>query len=117
MIGEEGKWKVEKLTPVAPGLDAIEHVLAALALDAADYETRQVAVEVLLLLRRQRGLLYRLGGAGCCEAGRGAGRAFDCAAGDFGCGSRSGFGVARRGQFEIEGSDFGLGLGEGLGEV
>ncbi len=110
--------QLEMQRPVAPRLDAVEHVLVVAALHAAHDQPRQVAVQVLFFL----GGLLR-GGGGCgglTEGGRAGGGAavFDGAAwGEFdGC-CGGGFGAARCGEFEVEGFDFGFGVGEGGGQV
>ena len=97
--------QLEMQRPVAPRLDAVEHVLAVPALHAAHNQPRQVAVQVLFLLG---GLLGGGGGCGGLPEGAGSGAAvFDGAA----RGELDGFGAARRGEFEVEGFDLGFGVG------
>lgn len=80
------------LTPVAPRLDTIEPVLALLALHAPHNQPRQIAVQILFLLRRERRLGCGAGGeavGGQAALHGAAGHGFD------GCGG--GFGAARGG--------------------
>lgn len=95
--GKKGEEKRVRRTPVFPGLDTVEDILAAISLYAAHNQARQVAVEVLFLLSRNCGL----GGVGCREA-RGGGRTLDRAPGHLGGCRRSCFRAARSGQLEVQ---------------
>lgn len=105
------KERKKTLTAVPPRLQTIKPVLAAVAPHAPHDQARQVAVQVLLLLRG----LGRLGGCGGGEA-RARGPALDRAAGHGLGGGGRGFRAARRRQLEVQRFDLGPGLGEAGGE-